>query len=79
MHDTALRASHILSWKEYPKLRADPDNGLYLVGTLDALFDRGRISFDKKLRIMISDVIPIHEWKRLGLTKDLRIGAKPIP
>jgi putative restriction endonuclease len=42
----ALRASHILSWKEHPKLRSDPDNGLYLVGTLDALFDRGRISFD---------------------------------
>ncbi|QRI72647.1 HNH endonuclease [Bradyrhizobium sp. PSBB068] len=75
----ALRASHILSWKEYPELRADPDNGLYLVGTLDALFDRGRISFDAKHRIIISDVIPAEEWKRLGLTKDLRIQVKPTP
>jgi HNH endonuclease len=75
----ALRASHILSWKENPKLRANPDNGLYLVGTLDARFDRGRISFDKKHRIMISDVIPIDEWKRLGLTKELCLVMKPTP
>jgi hypothetical protein len=76
---SALRASHILPWKEHPQLRADPDNGLYLVGTLDALFDRGRISFDKKHRIMISDVIPVDEWKCLGLTKEMRLTIRPTP
>lgn len=75
----ALRASHILAWKDRPELRADPDNGLLLVGTLDALFDRGRISFGADRRIMISEVIPKSEWRRLGLNEELRIEAKLTP
>ncbi|MGO7165362.1 HNH endonuclease, partial [Rhizobium johnstonii] len=42
-----LRASHIVPWREASNAeRLDPENGLPLVATLDALFDVGLISFD---------------------------------
>lgn len=77
MVNDALRASHILPWDRYPELRTDPDNGLYLIGTLDALFDRGLISFNQTGKIMVSDIISTSEWKFLGLSKDLCLQPTP--
>lgn len=41
-----LRASHIVAWREATnKQRRDPNNGLLLSASIDALFDRHMISF----------------------------------
>ncbi|MCX5580789.1 DUF4357 domain-containing protein [Kaistia terrae] len=46
---TVIRASHVLPWRDATnEERLDPDNGLPLVATLDALFDAGLISFDNE-------------------------------
>jgi HNH endonuclease len=56
--EEALRASHIKAWSKCKKTqKLDPKNGLLLVGTLDALFDRGRISFSDNGRMLISESI----------------------
>lgn len=50
-----LRASHAKPWHKCRDAeRLDPDNGLPLVATLDALFDAGLITFDKSGRMEIS-------------------------
>ncbi|MCZ4346444.1 HNH endonuclease [Devosia neptuniae] len=42
----ALRASHIVPWRNAShQERLDPDNGIPLLATIDALFDVGLISF----------------------------------
>lgn len=51
-----LRASHIKSWKNSTdKERLDPQNGLLLGAHLDALFDRGLISFDDRGNMLVSE------------------------
>lgn len=72
----AIRASHIKPWSECgsaPEERRDPQNGLLLIATLDALFDRNLISFDSEGLILISKKIPKPEYARLGLRCDLRL------
>jgi hypothetical protein len=50
-----LRASHIKPWKAASdQERVDPNNGLLLTATLDALFDRGLISFENKGNMIVS-------------------------
>lgn len=50
-----LRASHAKPWRLCTdRERLDPDNGLPLVATLDALFDAGLIAFDAAGRMKLS-------------------------
>ncbi|MCE9548569.1 MAG: HNH endonuclease [Planctomycetia bacterium] len=64
----AIRASHIKPWKHSTDVeRLDPFNGLPLVATLDALFDRRLISFDGDGSMLISDSISSVERSKLGL------------
>jgi putative restriction endonuclease len=49
-----LVASHILPWSEFPKERLNPKNGLCLAAHFDRAFDRGLISFDDNLRLILS-------------------------
>lgn len=57
-----LRASHIKPWRESTnRERLDPFNGLLLIPSLDALFDQGYITFDRKGGILISDLISNRE------------------
>jgi predicted restriction endonuclease len=73
----ALRASHIRPWKSSNNEdRLDAENGLLLVATLDALFDRGWISFRDDGSILISTSITQAEQERIGLI-GLRI-RKPL-
>lgn len=67
----ALRASHIVPWADPgadDAMRLNPHNGLLLVATLDALFDRGWISFDDKGALLVHDDISPPQRKLLGLT-----------
>jgi hypothetical protein len=51
----AIRASHIKPWRESNNVeRLDPNNGLPLVASLDALFDAGLISFDSSGKLLAS-------------------------
>ncbi len=49
-----LVASHILPWGTHPEHRLNVRNGLCLSRLHDAAFDRGLITFDYKLRLLLS-------------------------
>lgn len=49
-----LVASHILPWSLFPTERLNVRNGLSLSRLHDAAFDRGLISFDEGLRLVLS-------------------------
>lgn len=55
-----LVASHILPWSEFPSERLNPRNGLCLAAHFDRAFDRGLISFDEKLRLLVSRELKRH-------------------
>jgi hypothetical protein len=74
-----LRASHIVPWKKAKDCeRLDGANGLLLNATLDALFDRGLISFDDEGTMLISKSLPLADKQRLGLTGGMKLSSKPI-
>lgn len=52
-----LIASHILPWKDYPKERLNPANGICLSRNYDVAFDRGLITFDDNYRLCLSQRI----------------------
>ncbi len=49
-----LNASHIIPWKVNTGRRADPRNGIALNVLYDRAFDRGLITFDDGMRIVVS-------------------------
>jgi hypothetical protein len=68
--DEAIRASHIKPWSECTdEERLDPENGLPLVASLDALFDAGLISFDSAGLLIVSPKVSVDEQKLFGITK----------
>lgn len=52
-----LNASHIIPWSVDIKRRADPRNGICLNTFHDRAFDRGLITFDDDLRVIVSSSI----------------------
>ncbi len=68
-----LRASHIKSWRlSSDEERLDSSNGLLLAAHIDALFDRGLISFDEDGEMLISDLVAESARGLLGLPAPLR-------
>ena len=68
-----LIASHIKPWvKAKGKQKLDVDNGLLLSANLDALVDRGLITFGSEGQMMISPRLDERHVKLLGLPKPLR-------
>lgn len=49
-----LNASHIIPWRADPSRRLDPTNGIALNALYDRAFDRGLITFDSELRVIVS-------------------------
>ncbi len=49
-----LVASHIIPWADSVERRADPCNGLYLNALFDRAFDRGLMTIDADLRVVVS-------------------------
>jgi hypothetical protein len=47
-----------------------PYNGSLLYANLDALFDKYLISFSDDGKLLISDLLPVEERRRLGLSED---------
>ncbi len=50
-----LVANHIKPWAKFPEVRVNPRNGLCLSALHDAAFDEGLITFDKDLRLVLSE------------------------
>lgn len=53
-------ASHIIPWRIADERRADPKNGIALNALYDRAFDRGLISFDESLRVILSPRLHNH-------------------
>lgn len=69
-----LIASHIRPWRKSDnKQRLDVYNGLLLIPNLDKLFDKGYISFDDKGIIILSDFLPLSEYRLLGVQQGMRL------
>jgi predicted restriction endonuclease len=49
-----LVASHIKPWRDFPKERLDPRNGLCLSSLHDAAFDAGLIALDENFGVVLS-------------------------
>lgn len=68
-----IRASHLKPWRDSSnKERLDPRNGLPLVAHLDALFDRGLISFSEAGDLLISGLVSDDERHILHLSDGLQ-------
>ncbi len=66
--EAAIRASHIKPWRESSNAeRLDPDNGLPLVASLDALFDGGLVSFDSSGKLIASSKLSMTERRIFGI------------
>src|SRR5262249_9085101 len=74
-----LRASHIKPWRNSTdEERLDPNNGLLLAAHLDALFDRGLISFRDDGSMMVSSRIAEADRNQLNLCNLQIIRPKKI-
>ena len=73
--EVVLRASHAKPWSdcETDAERLDVYNGFLLSADLDALFDKGFISFTFDGEIMVSPRIPNKQREILHLTSDLKL------
>lgn len=73
-----LRASHIKPWRESTNFeRLDLYNGLLLSPNMDALFDKGLISFHDTGEIMISTQLSKSVLKSLGCSEKMRVTLQP--
>jgi predicted restriction endonuclease len=55
-----LVASHIIPWAKREDLRVNPQNGLCLCALHDRAFDRGLISVDLKMTLILSPQLRMH-------------------
>jgi putative restriction endonuclease len=72
-----LRASHMKPWAhcDNDAERLNVFNGLLLVANLDALFDRGLITFDDSGLILISPLLTAHARDQLHLDSSMTLRS----
>lgn len=76
--DPVLRASHIKPWRVSTNSeRLDQYNGLLLTANIDALFDRGFITFGDDGSIIRSREISNQVLKLIGCDSDSKIAIEP--
>jgi putative restriction endonuclease len=63
-HEGLLVASHIIPWSKDKKNRLNPRNGILLNALHDKAFDKGLISFEDNLDLIISPKLHLHEAAR---------------
>ncbi|MDA1312543.1 MAG: HNH endonuclease [Acidobacteria bacterium] len=74
----AIRASHIKPWRlATDEERLDPNNGLPLVASLDALFDAGLISFEASGALVVSSLLAESEQQIFGLMPSRSLAETP--
>ncbi len=69
-----LNASHIIPWSVSHERRADPSNGICLNALHDRAFDRGLITFDNELRLVVSQ--SLNNANQLGILADELTGLQ---
>ncbi|MEA5475375.1 HNH endonuclease [Synechococcus sp. CCY9201] len=73
----AIRASHVKPWRDSTNTeRLDPNNGLPLIATIDALFDAGLVIFSADGKLKVARCINDVERELLGLA-DLGLSRTP--
>lgn len=73
-----LRASHIKPWKDSDDgERLDKNNGLLLLASIDAAFDRGLISFKDSGEMLISPKLSVKTQRHLGIKKGMCLRVVP--
>ncbi|MDP4114549.1 MAG: HNH endonuclease signature motif containing protein [Bacteroidota bacterium] len=73
-----LKASHIKPWRDSNnEERLNIFNGLLLIPNLDALFDKGLISFQEDGKILISHKLDQYTLKILDIRKSYKIKVFP--
>ncbi len=73
-----LQASHIIPWSESEGRRLDPRNGIALSALHDRAFDRGLITFDEDLRIVVSGRLRVGNPSEIHRTALLQIEGKRL-
>jgi hypothetical protein len=74
-----LRASHVMPWADStPRQRLDSQNGLLLSANLDALFDKGLITFEDSGQMQISPRLDSRHREAMGLPKPLRFASEKL-
>lgn len=73
-----LNASHIIPWSADVSRRADPRNGIALHALYDRAFDRGYLSFDETLCVILSPALRIENPPPLHVTTLLDLEGRPL-
>lgn len=73
-----LTASHIIPWSNNVGRRADPCNGIALNALYDRAFDRGLITFDDSLHVVLSSRLRCADPPPLHRQALLEIAGQPL-
>ncbi len=73
-----LNASHIIPWSANHERRADPRNGIALNALYDRAFDRGLITLDTSLRLVVSSRLRVSDPPPLHRHALLEIEGQPL-
>lgn len=73
-----LNASHIVPWSADKVRRADPSNGLSLCALHDRAFDRGLMTIDEDLRVVVAGEVKVANAPKLHKVGLLEIEGKRI-
>jgi putative restriction endonuclease len=73
-----IQASHIIPWAREEGRRVDPRNGIALSALHDRAFDRGLITFDEDLRVMVSGRLRVGKPSEIHRTSLLAIEGKKL-
>src|SRR5262245_7757239 len=73
-----LNASHIIPWSANVERRADPRNGIALNALYDRAFDRGFITFDESLRLVLSSRLKEGDLSEFQKQSFLHIEGKKL-
>lgn len=75
---TVLRASHIKPWRlSDNRERLDPENGILLAASIDALFDKFLITITKSGAIRASSELSHSALTKLGIPKGVQVDLSP--
>lgn len=75
--EAVLRASHIKPWRDSNNQeRLDPNNGILLAASIDALFDKHLITFTNSGRIRANSKISASAFNKLGVFTGAKILIK---
>ncbi len=74
-----LRASHCKPWRDSSnEERLDGENGLLLTPSIDHLFDRGFIGFERSGALLISPVADRKSLERMGVRTGARLNVGTV-